>query len=77
MNTTTAPKCKFQAGMTVEVSQKNFKLAGMPDEWVTATVEDVTHAAPQFDVQVRMPDGRLHVERVGSRGGNKRIRVAA
>lgn len=76
MNTTPA-KCKFQPGMTVEVSQTNFALPGMPAEWVTATVERVELVAPRFDVQVRMPDGRLHVERVGARGGNQRIRAAA
>jgi hypothetical protein len=74
---TTATACKFTAGQAVEVAQVDFRSAGMPRVWVAGTVEAVVPEGAQFDVRVRMPDGRLHAERVGKRGGNQRIRAAA
>ena len=77
MNTPTAAQCKFQPTQLVEVSVVDFKSAGMPRVWASAVVESVTVEGKHFDVRLRMADGRPHVERVGVRGGNQKIRAAA
>ena len=77
MNTNTATKCKYQPSQMVEVSVIDFTTAGMPRTWVPALVESVTDEGAQFDVRVRMADGRPHIERVGKRGGNGRIRATS
>lgn len=79
MNTTTTT-AKYQPNQLVEVSVVDFASAGMPRVWVSAVVEDVVLADTErglFDVLVRKADGGVHVERVGKRGGNGRIRAAA
>lgn len=77
MTTTAAP---YQPGQSVEVFAPNFRKAGMPREWFPGTVEAVSvmdETKRLFNVQVRMTeDNRPHVETVGPRGGNKRIRKA-
>lgn len=70
-------KTPYTAGQSVEVKLPDFKTPGFPLAWHAATVESVGLLdGGLFDVTLRMADGRPHVQRVGKRGGNSRLRAA-
>jgi hypothetical protein len=73
--THTAPK--YQPSQRVEVKAPDFTVPGFPMTWHSATVEEVAAVdGGLFDVTLRMADGRFHIQRVGKRGGNSRLRAA-
>lgn len=70
------PNGQYRVGQTVEVERPDFATPGMPRVWQRGTVEAITpNGSGLHDLRLRMEeDGRPHVETVGPRGGNNRIR---
>lgn len=74
-------KCTgYTVDQRVEVYETDFKTAGWPKVWRSATVINVRPVddTKLSDVRFRLDhDGRVSELRVGPRGGNKTIRAAA
>lgn len=66
---------RYETGQAVEVFGPDFTKPGFPKAWHPATVESVEPVGGGLsDVTLRMADGRYHVQRIGKRGGNSRLR---
>jgi len=75
--TTTRPAPKFTAGNLVEVSAPDFETPGFPIVWKPGVVISIEWIEDHrvWDVMVRAADGTMHPQRVGVRGGNRKIRA--
>lgn len=72
---TTAQAAKYQQGQQVELEVIDFKLPGMPRVWIAATIENIAECDDDLiDLTLAREDGITTLERVGKRGGNKRVR---
>jgi hypothetical protein len=77
--TTMAKFTGYTIDQRVEVNETDFKTAGWPKVWRSATVVAVKPVADTklVDVDVKLDhDGRVTAVRVGPRGGNRVIRAA-
>jgi hypothetical protein len=73
---TTAQATKYQINQQVELQVHDFKAPGQPLVWIAATVENIAECDHGLiDLTLARTDGITTVERVGKRGGNKRVRA--
>lgn len=69
---------RYSAGQSVEVLRPDFTKRDAPWTWQNGVVDRVQPVTDTLvDVFVRLPDGSWSPQRVGPRGGNKRIRPAS
>lgn len=67
---------RYAKDTPVEVLMTNFDKPGFPSEWRTGKVDDITDLDGGFqDITIRFPDGSINVQRVNSRGTNKKLRL--
>jgi hypothetical protein len=77
MSTPRPRPAHYTIGQAVQVEAPDFTRPGFPVVWQDGVVEALAALdSGHLDVRVRMLDGRARVERVGKRGGNRRLRAA-